>query len=178
LKRLSRRNPDRLGSASGACHLEDSVFKDGMAIYDSEEAQDIELIPGFERRLLIALNAESARGIRQVRRTVGHVKSYNTAHMNAMARWLIESETLEVRQGTHGQRKRLRWSRADDMNLGQTRPIEHQADLLIQGVSNGPAVASDENFGVDQALRNPEIEIGDLGRDQSAFHPNIEKQVL
>ena len=64
------------------------------------------------------------------------------------------------------------------MNLGQARHVEHHADLLIQGVSNGPAVAPDENLGVDQALRNLKIEIGDLGRNHSPFHANVEKQVL
>ena len=51
--------------------------------------------------LLAALNAESSRGISQVRRAVGHVKSHNPAYVNAMTRGLIECKTLQVHQGAH-----------------------------------------------------------------------------
>jgi hypothetical protein len=49
---------------------------------------------------------------------------------------------------------------------------------LIQGVPNSSTVATDENLGVNQALRILELEIGDLGRNQPSIHADIEKQVF
>jgi len=95
-----------------------------------------------------------------------------------MAGWLIESELLQFRQGARRQRKRLRGSKPDRPDLGKARHIKHQADLLIQGVPNSSTVATDENLGVNQALRILELEIGDLGRNQPSIHADIEKQVF
>jgi hypothetical protein len=149
-----------------------------MAIHHAEEAQHIYAVTGLEGCLLFALNAESARGIGQVRRTVQLVKGYNTPHMNAMPGWLIEGELLQFRKGARWQRKSLRRSRSDNPDLGKARHIKHHADLLIQGVPNGSTVATDENLGVNQALRILELEIGDLGRNQPSIHADIEKQVF
>jgi hypothetical protein len=149
-----------------------------MAIHHAEEAQHIYPVTGLEGCLLFALNAESARGIGQVRRTVRLVKGYNTPHMNAMAGWLIEGELLQFCKGAWRQRKSFPGSKPDSPDLSKARHIKHQADLLIQGVPNGSTVATDENLGVNQALRILELEIGDLGRNQSPFHAYIEKQVF